>query len=194
MDLELISANQNQREAFSSNELDESRTRLKDLLSCQQDLDEIWRLSRWLVPVINCAKDKNYSGISLKSFQSNDRSKPRAMSSIDEKSNDSFDLMFYLPSMHSNRYLTVRCRLEATMKIEQILHLIKQKKQFQQSLLKTVSTLELVYLSFNDEKSLIDENQSAGDLRNQLEQQPGQLILYPKSFQPINMKRDILEL
>lgn len=80
------------------------------------------------------------------------------------------------------------------MKIEQILHLIKQKKQFQQSLLKTVSTLELVYLSFNDEKSLIDENQSAGDLRNQLEQQPGQLILYPKSFQPINIKRDILEL
>ena len=70
LDFELISAQQNQREAFSLPELDQSRSRLNDLLSCQQDLDEIWRLSRWLVHVINCAKDKSYAGISMKSFES----------------------------------------------------------------------------------------------------------------------------
>lgn len=64
----MICAQQSQREAFSINELDESRYRLNHLLSCQQDLDDIWRSSRWLVDVINCAKDKSYSGISLKSW------------------------------------------------------------------------------------------------------------------------------
>ncbi|CAF1034503.1 unnamed protein product [Adineta ricciae] len=68
LDFELICAQQTQREAFSTNELDESRYRLNHLLSCQQDLDDIWRSSRWLVDVINCAKDKSYSGISLKSW------------------------------------------------------------------------------------------------------------------------------
>ena len=68
LDFELICAQQSQREAFSINELDESRYRLNHLLSCQQDLDDIWRSSRWLVDVINCAKDKSYSGISLKSW------------------------------------------------------------------------------------------------------------------------------
>ncbi len=64
----MICAQQSQREAFSINELDESRYRLNHLLSCQQDLDDIWRSSRWLVDVINCAKDKSYAGISLKSW------------------------------------------------------------------------------------------------------------------------------
>jgi hypothetical protein len=68
LDFELICAQQNQREAFSMNELDETRYRLNHLLSCQQDLDDIWRTSRWLVDVINCAKDKSYAGISLKSW------------------------------------------------------------------------------------------------------------------------------
>ncbi len=68
LDFELICAQQSQREAFSTNELDESRYRLNHLLSCQQDLDDIWRSSRWLVDVINCAKDKSYAGISLKSW------------------------------------------------------------------------------------------------------------------------------
>ena len=68
LDFELICAQQSQREAFSMNELDESRYRLNHLLSCQQDLDDIWRTSRWLVDVINCAKDKSYAGISLKSW------------------------------------------------------------------------------------------------------------------------------
>jgi hypothetical protein len=68
LDFELICAQQSQREAFSINELDESRYRLNHLLSCQQDLDDIWRTSRWLVDVINCAKDKSYAGISLKSW------------------------------------------------------------------------------------------------------------------------------
>ena len=68
LDFELICAQQSQREAFSMNELDESRHRLNHLLSCQQDLDDIWRTSRWLVDVINCAKDKSYAGISLKSW------------------------------------------------------------------------------------------------------------------------------
>ncbi|CAF3781668.1 unnamed protein product [Rotaria magnacalcarata] len=68
LDFELICAQQSQREAFSMNELDESRYRLNHLLSCQQDLDDIWRSSRWLVDVINCAKDKSYAGISLKSW------------------------------------------------------------------------------------------------------------------------------
>ncbi|CAF1205137.1 unnamed protein product [Rotaria sordida] len=68
LDFELICAQQSQREAFSINELDESRYRLNHLLSCQQDLDDIWRSSRWLVDVINCAKDKSYAGISLKSW------------------------------------------------------------------------------------------------------------------------------
>ena len=64
----MICAQQSQREAFSIHELDESRSRLNHLLSCQQDLDDIWRSSRWLVDVINCAKDKSYAGISLKSW------------------------------------------------------------------------------------------------------------------------------
>ncbi|CAF3623626.1 unnamed protein product [Rotaria socialis] len=68
LDFELICAQQSQREAFSMKELDESRYRLNHLLSCQQDLDDIWRSSRWLVDVINCAKDKSYAGISLKSW------------------------------------------------------------------------------------------------------------------------------
>ena len=68
LDFELICAQQNQREAFSINELDESRRRLNHLLSCQQDLDDLYRSSRWLVDVINCAKDKSYAGISLKSW------------------------------------------------------------------------------------------------------------------------------
>ena len=68
LDFELICAQQSQREAFSINEHDESRYRLNHLLSCQQDLDDIWRTSRWLVDVINCAKDKSYAGISLKSW------------------------------------------------------------------------------------------------------------------------------
>ncbi|UJR24885.1 hypothetical protein I4U23_006253 [Adineta vaga] len=68
LDFELICAQQTQREAFSTNELDESRYRLNHLLACQQDLDDIWRSSRWLVDVINCAKDKSYAGISLKSW------------------------------------------------------------------------------------------------------------------------------
>ena len=68
LDFELICAQQSQREAFSINELDESRYRLNHLLSCQQDLDDIWRTSRWLVDVINCAKDKSYAGISIKSW------------------------------------------------------------------------------------------------------------------------------
>ncbi|CAF1102641.1 unnamed protein product [Adineta steineri] len=68
LDFELICAQQSQREAFSTNELDESRYRLNHLLTCQQDLDDIWRSSRWLVDVINCAKDKSYAGISLKSW------------------------------------------------------------------------------------------------------------------------------
>lgn len=70
LDFELIYAQQNQREAFSMIESDETRARLNHLLSCQQELDEIWRSARWLVHVINCAKDKTYSGISLKSFHS----------------------------------------------------------------------------------------------------------------------------
>jgi hypothetical protein len=70
LDFELICAQQSQREAFSMNELDESRYRLNHLLTCQQDLDDIWRSSRWLVDVINCAKDKSYAGISLKSWLS----------------------------------------------------------------------------------------------------------------------------
>lgn len=68
LDFELICAQQSQREAFSINEADETRFRLTHLSSCQQDLDDIWRSSRWLVDVINCAKDKSYAGISLKSW------------------------------------------------------------------------------------------------------------------------------
>ncbi|CAF1290315.1 unnamed protein product, partial [Didymodactylos carnosus] len=70
LDFELLVAQQIQREAFSMTELEESKTRLNQLLNCQQDLDDIWRTSRWLVDVINCAKDKTYAGISLTSWLS----------------------------------------------------------------------------------------------------------------------------
>ncbi|CAF3024074.1 unnamed protein product [Rotaria sp. Silwood2] len=33
------------------------------------NLDDIWRLSRWIVYFTNCTKDKTSSGISLKPFQ-----------------------------------------------------------------------------------------------------------------------------
>jgi len=42
LDFELIYAQQSQREAFSMLELDESRYRLKHLLSCQQDWPRIF--------------------------------------------------------------------------------------------------------------------------------------------------------
>ncbi|CAF1301355.1 unnamed protein product, partial [Didymodactylos carnosus] len=70
LESELLIAQQVQREAFTITEIDESKTRLSHLLNCQQELDEIWRISRWLVDVINCAKDRSYAGISLKSWLS----------------------------------------------------------------------------------------------------------------------------
>ena len=186
LDFELIYAQQSQREAFSMLELDESRYRLKHLLSCQQDLDDIWRLSRWLVHVINCAKDKTYSGISLKSFQTCS-STHRQISSI-EKSDSGFvdleenivELTFYLSLLTTNTYIPLKIRLNKATTLNQILEIILNEHQdtfhFNKSL------LNFIWIPTNGREYFLEEHLIAYDLQKRLQRFGGQIHLRSKNL------------
>jgi hypothetical protein len=201
LDFELIYAQQNQREAFSINELDETRYRLNHLLSCQQDLDDIWRVSRWLVHVINCAKDKTYSGISLKSFQSSKTSQSSSLTfSFDSnryllrKSDSGFidiedhsiELTFYVSLLTS----PLKLRLNKMIKLNEISQMIL--KQQKENFFTLNSSLTFVWIRSNQREYVIEENLTAGDIQKRLLRFGGQIHLRTKdlsslhSSQPIN--------
>jgi hypothetical protein len=205
LDFELIYAQQNQREAFSINELDETRYRLNHLLSCQQDLDDIWRLSRWLVHVINCAKDKTYSGISLKSFQSSKTTQSSSLAySFDSnkylmrKSDSGFidiedhsiELTFYISLLTPNTYNILKLRFNKTTKLSEIAQIIL--KQQQEHFCKLNSSLTFVWIRSNEREYIIEENLTAYDIKKRLLRFGGQIHLRSKnlsslhSSQPIN--------
>ncbi|CAF1275538.1 unnamed protein product [Adineta steineri] len=196
LDFELICAQQNQREAFSINELDETRYRLNHLLSCQQDLDDIWRLSRWLVHVINCAKDKTYSGISLKSFQSSTNfnqiktdvqlfqsenySMKKSDSGFIDIDDHSIELTFYISLLSSNTYNPFKIRLNKMTKLNDILQIIlkEQEKHFFQ----LNSSINFVWIRSNGREYIIEENLTAYDIQKRLGNFGGQIYLRAKDL------------
>ena len=205
LDFELIYAQQNQREAFSINELDETRYRLNHLLSCQQDLDDIWRLSRWLVHVINCAKDKTYSGISLKSFQSSKSTQSSSLTYLFDsnkyllrKSDSGFidiedhsiELTFYISLLTPNTYNILKLRFNKTTKLSEIAQIIL--KQQREHFRKLNSSLTFVWIRSNEREYIIEENLTAYDIKKRLLRFGGQIHLRSKhlsslhSSQPIN--------
>lgn len=195
LDFELICAQQSQREAFSMIELDESRYRLKHLLSCQQDLDDIWRLSRWLVHVINCAKDKTYVGISLKSFQTHSR---RQTSSI-EKSDSGFidleensvELTFYLSLLTTNTYIPLKIRLNKTTKLNQILEIILNEHQ--DSFQLNRSLLNFIWIPTNGREYFLEEHLTANDLQKRLQRFGGQIHLRSKNLSLLHSLQESFE-
>ncbi|XP_071033997.1 ankyrin repeat and fibronectin type-III domain-containing protein 1 [Parasteatoda tepidariorum] len=60
------------REAFSSSELSEAKTRLNQLQEFQTQVDNMWRAIRWIMDVLTFARDKQGSnGVSLKDVWTN---------------------------------------------------------------------------------------------------------------------------
>jgi hypothetical protein len=194
LDFELICAQQNQREAFSIHESDETRYRLNHLLSCQQDLDDIWRLSRWLVHVINCAKDKTYSGISLKSFQSstnlNQMKSDQTFLYHSEKyfirksdsgfidiEDHSIELTFYLTM---NKSIPFKLRLNRMTRLNEILQIIV--KQQQENLLIKNPLLNFVWIRSNEREYIIEENLTAYEIQKRLVRFGGQIHLRSKGL------------
>ncbi|CAF3293767.1 unnamed protein product [Rotaria socialis] len=194
LDFELIYAQQNQREAFSINELDETRYRLNNLLSCQQDLDDIWRLSRWLVHVINCAKDKTYSGISLQPFQSStnlnniksDRSPSlkspfnstkylikQNLDSCIDIDNNIIELTFYRSLLTSNSFVPFKLKVNKLTKLNEILQIIL--KQQQNIFFKPNSLLNFVWVRPNEYEDIIEENLTAYEIQTRLLRFGGQI-------------------
>ncbi|CAF4778601.1 unnamed protein product [Rotaria sp. Silwood1] len=201
LDFELIYAQQNQREAFSINELDETRYRLNHLLSCQQDLDDIWRSTRWLVHVINCAKDKTYSGISLKPFQSStnlneikiDQSSSLISSFnsnnylIKKKINNFIDiedhiieLTFYRSLVTPNTYIPLKLRINKMTRLNEILKLILKQQQ-KDTFLKSNSSLNFVWIRSNECEYIIEENLTAYELQTRLLRFGGQVHIRTNS-------------
>ncbi|CAF0904226.1 unnamed protein product [Adineta ricciae] len=188
LDFELICAQQNQREAFSINELDETRYRLNHLLACQQDLDDIWRLSRWLVHVINCAKDKTYFGISLKSFRSKTDSAYENETCFIEKSDSGFidiedhsiELTFYISLLTSNAFIPITIRLNKMMKLNEILQMIL--KQQQENLQDSHSSLNFIWVHSNGREYMIEDHLTAYDIQKRLVHFGGQIYLCSKDL------------
>jgi len=206
LDFELICAQQNQREAFSINELDETRYRLNHLLSCQQDLDDIWRLSRWLVHVINCAKDKTYSGISLKSFQSSTNLNEVKTDQIFSYHSDKYlikkndnnfidiedhliELTFYISLLTTNTYIPFKLYVNKITKLNEILQIIL--KQQQENLFLTNSLLNFVWIRSNGREYIIEDNLSAYEIQKRLLRFGGQIHLRSKD---LSFKRSSLKI
>jgi hypothetical protein len=204
LDFELIYAQQNQREAFSINELDEARYRLNHLLSCQQDLDDIWRLSRWLVHVINCAKDKTYSGISLKSFQSStnfneiktdqlfDSEKylmKKSDSGFIDIEDHSIELTFYRLLLTSNTYIPFKIRLNKMTKLNEILQIILSLQQ--ENFSKLNSSVNFVWIRSNGREYIIEENLTAYDIQKRLVHFGGQIYLRSKDLSSLHSSQPI---
>lgn len=196
MDFELIYAQQNQREAFSMNELDETRYRLNHLLSCQQDLDDIWRLSRWLVHVINCAKDKTYFGISLKSFQpsihfKSDSSYLYSSEKASIKKSDSgfidlddqmIELTFYLSLSRTNRPIPLKLRMKKTTRLNEILQMILKEQQQFENVFSSYPLWNFVWIRSNGREYLIEENLTAYDIQKRFIRFGGQIHLRSKGL------------
>ncbi|CAF3653418.1 unnamed protein product [Rotaria sordida] len=200
LDFELIYAQQNQREAFSINELDETRYRLNHLLSCQQDLDDIWRLSRWLVHVINCAKDKTYSGISLKPFQSstnlneikikqssstsslicsfdsNNHLRMKNLNNFIDFEDNTIELTFYNSLLSSNTYIPFKLRINKMTRLNEILK-IMLKQQQHDIFLKSNSSLKFVWIRSNQCEYIMEENLTAYEIQTRLLRFGGQIHL-----------------
>lgn len=204
LDFELIYAQQNQREAFSINELDETRYRLNNLLSCQQDLDDIWRLSRWLVHVINCAKDKTYSGISLKSFQSStnfnqiksdhlfDSEKyllKKSDSGFIDIEDHSIELTFYILLLTSNTYIPFKMRLNKMTKLNEILQMILTQQQ--ENVCKLNSSVNVIWRRSNGSEYIIEENLTAYDIHKRLIHFGGQIYLRSKDLSLLHSPQPI---
>nr|XP_046908128.1 uncharacterized protein LOC124489782 isoform X2 [Dermatophagoides farinae] len=70
LELDIIAAQQAQREAFSKSEVSEARARLNQLLEFQTQLDEHCRSMRWIMDVVAYARDRQISaGITLIQIQ-----------------------------------------------------------------------------------------------------------------------------
>lgn len=201
LDFELLYAQQNQREALSTNELDETRCRLNHLLSCQQDLDDIWRLSRWLVHVINCAKDKTYSGISLKSFQSSPNlisMKPNQSPSLTCSSNSNkcliketmnsfadiednlLELTFYRSLLTSNTSIPYKLRVHNLTRLNEISQIILKGDQDQEEedmFLTTKSSFDFIWVHPNKCEHLIEDNLTAYEIHTRLSRYGGRIYL-----------------
>ncbi|CAG2164917.1 unnamed protein product, partial [Oppiella nova] len=66
LEMDILVAQQEHREAFSSNEVSTTKTRLTQLQEFQIVLDELWRSKRWIMDVVTFARDKqSVYGISL---------------------------------------------------------------------------------------------------------------------------------
>ncbi len=206
LDFELICAQQNQREAFSINELDETRYRLNHLLSCQQDLDDIWRLSRWLVHVINCAKDKTYSGISLKSFQSstnlNQIKTDQTFSFhsdkyLIKKSDSGFidiedhliELTFYISLLTTNTYIPFKLRIHKMTRLNEVLQMIL--KQQKENLFITNSLFNFIWIHSNGREYIIEDNLTAYEIQKRLLQFGGQIHLRSESLSLLHSSQTI---
>jgi hypothetical protein len=178
LDFELISAQHNQREAFSIDELDETRTRLNHLLSCQQDLDDIWRLARWLVHVIHCAKDKTYSGIPLKAFHSTVNARlvvqqpSTTVADVECRSAASVALHFHVRTVESGRVVSLPLHVPFTTTLNEMRMLIEQHNDHQQT---PVKSIVFVWMSPDGSEHSLDNRLTAHDLQQRLRQFGGQL-------------------
>jgi hypothetical protein len=206
LDFELICAQQNQREAFSMNELDETRYRLNHLLSYQQDLDDIWRLSRWLVDVINCAKDKTYSGISLKSFQSSTNLNQikadqtfsfHSDNYLIKKSDNGFidiedhtiELTIYIPLLKTNTCIPFKLRLQKMTKLNEVLQIVL--KQQQENILITNSLFNFVWVRSNGREYIMEDNLTVYEIQKRLLRFGGQIHLRSKPLSLIHSLQTI---
>ncbi|CAF4021805.1 unnamed protein product [Rotaria sordida] len=197
LDFELIYAQQNQREAFSINELDETRYRLNHLLSCQQDLDDTWRLSRWLVHVINCAKDKTYSGISLKPFQSSSSSslqcsldsnnylRMKNMNNFIDFEDNTIELTFHKSLLTSNTYIPFKLRINKMIRLNEILKIILKQQQHE-TFFKSNSLLNFVWVRSNQCEYIIEENLTAYEIQTCLLRFGGQIHIRLNSSSSAN--------
>ncbi|CAH1795316.1 unnamed protein product [Owenia fusiformis] len=62
LEIESHLATQSQREAFSSEELLDAKSRVEQLTKFQQSLDDAWKSVRWTMDLISYARDKNVRG------------------------------------------------------------------------------------------------------------------------------------
>uniref|UniRef100_A0A061QLM3 Putative fibronectin/RAS containing n=1 Tax=Cupiennius salei TaxID=6928 RepID=A0A061QLM3_CUPSA len=75
LEMDNMLAHHAHREAFSSTELSEAKSRLNQLQEFQTQVDNMWRAVRWIMDVLTFARDKQGSnGVSLKDVWTNNAS------------------------------------------------------------------------------------------------------------------------
>lgn len=153
-------------------------------------------MSRWLVHVINCAKDKTYSGISLKPFQystnlneikteesssltyilnSNDYLLEQTFNNIIDidDNNDAIELTIYKELLNSSTYIPLKLKLHKMTKLSEILHMISKTQQ--NTLLESDSPLNIVWTQSNECEDIMDENLTAFEIQTRLLEFGGQI-------------------